>query len=200
MKTLPLRAYASWTDAALLEALRADDRTAFAELYERYWHRVFGLAYRRLASRETAEELVQDLFTDLWHKRAAHTIEHLEPYLLTAISRRVIGHLRAHRVREAYADYCRWHQAEATQETEQTLAAADLSDAFSSALLHLPEQSREIFRLSRLEHFSVLEIAQQLNLSAKAVEYHLTKSMRLLRLHLKDFVLVAALFFTGLLR
>jgi RNA polymerase sigma-70 factor (family 1) len=200
VKTLPLRVYASWTDAALLDALRADDRTAFAELYERYWHRVFGLAYRRLKSRETAEELVQDLFATLWHKRAAHAIEHLEHYLLTAISRRVIGHLRAHQVREAYADYCRWHQAEATQETEHTLAAADLSDAFSNALLHLPEQSREIFRLSRLEHFSVHEIAQQLNLSAKAVEYHLTKSLRLLRLHLKDFVLLVILFLSDSLR
>ena len=199
MNSLPLRVYASWTDEALLQAMQADDRAAFAELYERYWHRVFALAYRRLKSRETAEELVQDLFATLWLKRAAHAIEHLEHYLLAAISRRVIGHLRAHQVREAYADYCRWHQAEATQETEHALAAADLTDAFASALLHLPEQSREIFRLSRLEHFSVHEIAQQLNLSAKAVEYHLTKSLRLLRIHLKDFVLLAILFLSDLL-
>ncbi|WP_198172868.1 RNA polymerase sigma-70 factor [Hymenobacter ginkgonis] len=191
MSSLSLRAYASWTDEALLEALRADDRGAFAELYERYWYRVFALAYRRLKSRETAEELVQDLFAALWHKRAQHAIQHPEHYLLAAIQRRIIGYLRAHQVRTAYADYCRTYQRETTQETEQALAAADLTEAYAKALLRLPEQSREIFRLSRLEYFSVQEISLRLNLSSKAVEYHLTKALRLLRGHLKDFVLAS---------
>jgi RNA polymerase sigma-70 factor (family 1) len=190
-------AYSHWPDAALLQALLADDRAAFAELYERYWYRVFALAHRRLKSRETAEELVQDLFATLWLKRHEHTIEHLEHYLMAAISRRVIGHLRAHQVRTAYADYCRWYQASTTEETEQALAAADLTEAFTQALLHLPEQSREIFRLSRLEHFSVQEIALRLNVSAKTVEYHITKSLRLLRTHLRDFVLLAILFISA---
>jgi len=189
-----LRVYASWTDERLLEALLADDRTAFAELYERYWYRVFALAYRKLKSRETAEELVQDLFACLWHKRAQHAIQHLEHYLLTAINRRVIGYLRAHQVRLAYTDYVRHSQQEATQETEHSLAATDLSEAFARAMRHLPEQSRKIFRLSRLEHCTVPEIALQVNLSAKAVEYHLTKSLKLLRSYLRDFVLVTGAF------
>lgn len=194
MTSLSPPAYANWPDAALLQALLADDRAAFAELYERYWYRVFALAHRRLKSRETAEELVQDLFATLWLKRHQHAIEHLEHYLLAAISRRVIGHLRAHQVRTAYADYCRWHQASTTEETEQDLAAADLTDAFSQALLHLPAQSREVFQLSRLEYFSVQEISLRLNISPKTVEYHITKSLRLLRTHLRDFVLLAVFF------
>lgn len=193
VNSLSPQAYASWADELLLQALLADDRGAFAELYERYWQRVFALAYRRLKSREIAEELVQDLFAALWHKRAQHSIQHLEHYLLAAISRRVLGYLRAHQVRTAYADYCRWQQAEATAETEETLAAADLTDAFAKALLRLPEQSREVVRLSRLEHFSVPEIALRLNLSSKAVEYHLTKALRLLRGHLREFVVVTLL-------
>ena len=193
MNSLSPPAYAHWPDAALLQALLADDRAAFAELYERYWYRVFALAHRRLNSREVAEELVQDLFATLWLKRHQHAIDNLEHYLMTAISRRVIGHLRAHHVRSAYADYCRWHQATTTEETEQALAAADLTEAFSQALLHLPEQSREVFRLSRLEHFSVQEIALRLNISTKTVEYHITKSLRLLRTHLRDFVLLAVI-------
>lgn len=197
MSSPTLRAYTSWSDEALLTALLADDRAAFAEIYERHWYRVFALAYRKLGSRETAEELVQDLFATLWQKRREQAIEQLEPYLLTAINRRVISHLRSHKVRAAYADYCRWTQTQATQETEHALAAADLSEAFTKALLHLPEQSREVFRLSRLEHFSVREISLRLNLSSKAVEYHLTKSMRLLRGHLRDFVLLVIALLLG---
>ncbi|WP_223650627.1 RNA polymerase sigma factor [Hymenobacter psoromatis] len=194
MSSPTLRAYTSWSDEALLTALLADDRAAFAEIYERHWYRVFALAYRKLKVRETAEELVQDLFATLWQKRREQGIEQLEHYLLSAINRRVISYLRGSKVRMAYADYCRWTQTAATQETEYALAAADLSEAFDKALLRLPAQSREVFRLSRLEHFSVREISLQLNLSAKAVEYHLTKSMRLLRGHLRDFVVLALVF------
>jgi RNA polymerase sigma-70 factor (family 1) len=189
-----MRVYSAWSDAALLTALAADDRTAFAEIYERYWYRVFAVAYRKLKSRETAEELVQDLFAGFWHKREQHDIQQLEHYLMAAINRRVIGHLRAHQVRVAYADYCRWYQTDTSEETEKTLAAADLSEAFAKALLLLPAQSREIFRLSRLEHFTVQEISVRLNLSSKAVEYHLTKSLRLLRGYLKDFVVATLVF------
>ncbi|GGF12525.1 DNA-directed RNA polymerase sigma-70 factor [Hymenobacter cavernae] len=174
--------------------MAADNRAAFAEIYERYWYRVFAVAYRKLKSREIAEELVQDLFATLWHKRAEQAIQQLEYYLLAAINRRVIGYLRAHQVRAAYADYCRRYQTETSQETEHLLAATDLSEAFAKALLRLPEQSREIFRLSRLEHIPVADIATQLNLSPKAVEYHLTKSLKLLRTYLRDFTLAATIF------
>lgn len=188
MSSLSLRPYAAWTDAALLEALALDDRGAFAELYERYWYQVFALAYRKLKSRETAEELVQELFATLWHKRAQHSIAQLEHYLLAAINRRVLGYIRAHRVRSHYASYCRTVLTAATHDTEETMAATDLAAAFSRGVELLPAKSREVFRLSRLEHQSVEEIASRLDVTPKAVEYHLTKSLKLLRTYLREFL------------
>ena len=63
------RPYDAWTDEALVGALQTADELAFAEIYERYLHSLSLTAYRKLSSREGAEELVQELFTDLWHKR-----------------------------------------------------------------------------------------------------------------------------------
>jgi RNA polymerase sigma-70 factor (family 1) len=183
-----LRFYASWTDAALLEALATDSRGAFAEIYERYWYQVFAAAYRKLKSRETAEELTQELFAALWHKRAQQTITQLDRYLSVAINHRVIGYIRAHRVRAHYADYCRNLATEETHETEDALAVADLSAAFMRGLELLPEKSREVFQLSRLEHRSVEEIAARLEVTPKTVEYHLTKSLKLLRRYLREFM------------
>lgn len=195
MRSSSIRLYASWTDAALLEALATDDRGAFAEVYERYWYRVFALAYRKLKSRETAEELVQDLFATLWHNRAQQTITQLEHYLLVAINHRVLGYIRAYRVRTHYADYCRKLLSKTTHETEEALAATDLSAAFLRGVELLPEKSREVFRLSRLEHQSVEEIAAHLDVTPKTVEYHLTKSMKLLRTYLREFIVTLLPFF-----
>lgn len=190
VSTSPHQVYTSWTNAALLEALALDDWRAFAEIYERYWYRVFALAYRKLKSRETAEELVQELFAALWHKRGQQIIVQLEEYLLVAINHRVLTYIRAYRVRAHYADYCRSLSTETTHETEELLAAADLSAAFLRSVELLPEKSREVFRLSRLEHQSVEEIAARLDVTPKTVEYHLTKSLKRLRVHLREFLTV----------
>lgn len=186
-----LRQYTSWTDAALLEALRTDDADAFGEIYRRYCYRLFTMAYRKLRSREVAEELVQDLFEALWHKRATGQVQQLEPYLFTAIRYRVINYVKSQHVRAGYELYCRLYQPSTDQSTEKLLAAKDLHAALEAGLRRLPEKSREVFRLSRLEHYTVAEISGRLQLSEKAIEYHITKSLKLLRGYLQDFLLTA---------
>nr|WP_281421278.1 sigma-70 family RNA polymerase sigma factor [Hymenobacter profundi] len=175
-----------------MQAVALDNRGAFAEVYERYWYRVFSLAYRKLKSRETAEELVQELFAALWHKRAEQTIAQLDHYLLAAINHRVLSYIRAYRVRTHYAAYCHTVQIETTHETEEALAASDLTAAFLRGVELLPEKSKQVFQLSRLEHQSVEEIATHLGVTSKTVEYHLTKSLKLLRLYLREFMVMLA--------
>ena len=192
MKFSSARSYASCSDAELADALQADEEGAFAEIYKRYCYRLFALAYRKLGSRETAEELVQDLFENLWERRADQHIQQLDRYLLTAIRYRVINYLKVRKVRAGYDLYCRLAaKTEADTTTEDTLALHDLSGALLASVQQLPEKSREIFQLSRLEHYSVAEISARVNLSEKSVEYHLTKSLKLLRSYLRDFLLVA---------
>lgn len=190
-----LRLPAARTDEELLAALRADDCDAFAEIFRRYSARLFELAYGKFRCRETAEELVQGLFEALWHRRAERQAQQLESYLFSALKYRILNHIRDRKVRESYAAYCRLGQTEAVATTEEAIAVEDLQTALLRGMQQLPEKSREIFRLSRLEQFTVPEIALQVNLSAKAVEFHLTRSLKLLRVHLKDFLVVAALLF-----
>jgi RNA polymerase sigma-70 factor (ECF subfamily) len=62
------------------------------------------------------------------------------------------------------------------------------------AVSRLPEKSQQVFRLNRLEGKSIREIANLMKLSEKAIEYHLTKSLKELRIHLKDFILALFIF------
>jgi RNA polymerase sigma-70 factor (ECF subfamily) len=63
----------------------------------------------------------------------------------------------------------------------------ELTDEIEKALNRLPEKSADVFRRSRFENQPVKEIAKQLNLSEKAVEYHLTKSLKYLKNTLKSY-------------
>jgi len=71
---------------AWLQALKMGDRNAFTQLYDFYWQRLFSVAYNYTRSRETAQELVQDVFMSIWVKREELVVRtNLESYLYGAI-------------------------------------------------------------------------------------------------------------------
>jgi RNA polymerase sigma-70 factor (ECF subfamily) len=63
-----------------------------------------------------------------------------------------------------------------------------LADALEQGMERLPEKTKAVFMLNRLQGKSLPEISKALNLSEKAIQYHLTKSLKELRLHLKDYI------------
>lgn len=189
-----LRLPAAWNDADLLAALPKGHEGAFAEIYRRYGLQLLEQASRKTGSREAGEEIVQDIFTALWQRREhAANIQKLPEYLSTAVKFRVINRIKNRYTHEDYVAYCRTVATEADHRTEQELAATDLAGALHVGLTHLPSHTREIFQLSRFEHQTVPEIAGRLKLTPKAVEYHITRALKLLRVSLKDFLPVLLL-------
>lgn len=181
------------TDLELLEAIQHDDEEAFAELFRRYWKKVHAMAYPRVRSKEVTAEIVQDIFISLWDKRASHSIRHLPSYLYTTVKNKALNYAEAQVVRKNYWDYCRKFFPDRDNVTENTVEFDELMEAIETGMEHLPEKSKKIFRLNRLEGRSVPEIADALNLSEKAIEYHLTQSVKKLRLHLKDFIITVSM-------
>jgi RNA polymerase sigma-70 factor (family 1) len=184
------RPYAACGDDVLVRALQAEDERAFAEIYARYWPPLYTLACRKLHSGPDAEEVVQDLFVALWRKRATAQIQQLEAYLFSAAKYRIIDCLRARLTHQGYVRYAAPRLRLADSGTEETLGAAELAAALAASVGSLPEHARQIYQLSREQYRSVPEIAVQLNLAPKTVEYHLTRSLRFLRARLKDFLLL----------
>ncbi|THU38485.1 RNA polymerase sigma-70 factor [Niastella caeni] len=179
------------TDEILLRLLKADDDKAFKEIYSRYWKPVFEAAYRRLASTEIAKELVQTIFLRIWEKRHTIQINHLQSYLQTAIKNRVINYIESTLVHKKYLQHVIDTTAGDCQGTESTVHFHELSQALEKAINRLPEKTRHVFRLSRFDHLTIREIATNLNISEKAVEYHITQSLKTLRLYLKDYLDIA---------
>lgn len=181
------------TEAELLKGLCAGHKDAFEEIFKRYWQQLYNTAFSKLQSHDEAEEIVQNIFCDLWNKRKALLIENLSWYLHTSIRNRVLNQIR-HKITER--KYCEYYKAffpQKSNATENTIHYADLSEAVEVAMNKLPKKSRLVFKLNRLEGRSIAEIASSLKLSKKAIEYHLTKSLKELRVQLKDFILLLPL-------
>lgn len=181
------------SDEQLVEALRLGDEKAFAEIFRRHWKKIYHIAYQKIGSEILAEELVHELFLTLWEKRCTIAINNLVPYLVTAIKHRVISQIRTQVVHKKYWDYYKTIFRETDDVTDKQVEYNELLNVLENGVSELPEKSRQVFQLNRIQGRSISEIAAALNVSEKAIEYHLTRSLKYLRVHLKDFILPSIL-------
>ena len=181
--------YRLLSDDLLTKLLKTSDETALKEIYLRHWQSLFQAALRKVRVKEIAEELVQNIFVSLWDRRAIQSIEQLSCYLHTAIKYQVINYLKSKILDKKYLLHAVQQSASEDNSCESALLTHELSLAIDHAIRELPPKTQLVFRLSRYENRSIREISQSMNISEKAVEYHITQSLKIMRLHLKEFIL-----------
>lgn len=189
-----MRNFEKFSDKELSVLLCKGDTGAFEEIFNRYWSLLYTAAYKRVKSKEGAEEIVQDLFTLLWTKRDRIQIHtSLAGYLFTSIRYMVLNHIQKEVVRDSYKDSLQSINI-FDNSTEETVFLNDLNRSIEKELDHLPPKCRSVFELSRKEHKTNREIAEVLGISEKTVEGHLTKAIRQLKVTLSDFSRLASWF------
>lgn len=176
--------------------IQQGDTLAFDEMYEKYWAKLYAFAYNRLREKEACEEIIQDIFVSLWANRENLQItSSLSGYLFQAVKYQMLNFMKSTQVRNSYIDsFNHFRDALFDDSTNEQMALNDLKMMLEKSIEELPDKCQEVFRLSRIHHLSIQEIALQLNISHKTVENHLTKALKHLRSSLGDF-LVFSLFF-----
>lgn len=185
---LLITSFASYTDEQLVASVREGNDAAFAELFNRNWDRVFGMVYSRIKDRATTEGITQDIFMKLWDKRADLTIDNFQAYLYTCVKNRCINYIESKIAQRKHWERYKVFLPVEDDSTNKAIAFNDLKEALEKGLNTIPEKSKQIFALSRFEGQSVKEIAGKMNLSEKAIQYHLTRSVKELRVYLKEFL------------
>lgn len=178
-------ALSSYTEDDLLRLLAADDRNAFAEIYNRYWQFLLGMAYHRIKDWQAAEDIVHDVFASLWLNRQKTEIKSLKNYLAVAVKYMILKEVRKAVLRKTYQ--------QRIIPSPLYVAASDTAfdnrriiEIVQKEIASLPEKCRLIFSFSREKGMTVKEIAGQLNISPKTVENQLNKALRRLRGSIKD--------------
>lgn len=179
--------YQNLTDEVLVDFLCKSDEKAFEAIYHRYWSNVFRFAITRVHEQAIAEDLCHDIFLSLWQRRHVLTIRCLEAWLIQSVKYSVINHLKGQLTDKQYVQGLWSVKDGSDRQTEYAIEFNNLYLAWQTGIKNLPQRSKEIFQLSKIQHRSNKEIAYQLNLTEKAVEYHITKALKILRIHLKDF-------------
>lgn len=175
----------STAPGAVDEEPRRTDRELFVEVYEKYWNKLYEIAYRRLPDKESAEEVVQEIFTDLWEKRDIRNIRNVENYLTRAIKFAIIDHIRRLSARKRFLDYHKTFLEIQTVD-QSVLDYQELPEILQDSMGGLSDTTRKIFWFNHIMDWKKDRIADYFQLSEKAIEYHLTKSLKTVKIYLKN--------------
>ena len=176
---------------------------SFNEIYTSYYKKSFFFAKSYVHDDLAAEDIASESLIKLWEKLKTEKIDYIEPLLLTILKNKALDYLKHEEVkRTAFESMADWHQQELSIRIS-TLESCDPNEIFSDevesiireTLKLLPEQTRRIFLLSRFENKSNKEIAEQMGVSIKGVEYHISKALKALRITLKDYLPLFYFFF-----
>ena len=154
---------------------RLDDQQAYKELYTSLYGFLFSFARTIVHSRESAEEIVSDVFIKLWERRGElEKIENLKVYLYVATRNIAFNYLD--KQRRSPTNSIDDVEAEFTSiyfDPEQLLVTADMLALIQKAIDQLPPKCKMIFKLAKEDGLKYREVAEVLNLSIKTVENQL---------------------------
>lgn len=171
--------------------------TTFSQFFTENKEKFLAFAYSYLRNKAEAEDLLMESMVSLWENREKWKEgSSLHALLLTIIKNKALNFLAHEQVRlraEEAIDNHKQRELElriSTLETcdPDTIFDAEIQQLVRKALSQLPEQSRRIFILSRYHNAPNKKIAEQLGVSVKTVEFHMTKALKLLRQELKDYL------------
>ncbi|MBS9525227.1 RNA polymerase sigma-70 factor [Litoribacter alkaliphilus] len=163
----------------------------FNLLFEEHWQLLYKAAYSRIPDQVVVEDIVQDIFIDIWNRRHQISINtSIRAYLLTAVKYRVLKYLD----QNSHHYFVDVYEMEIEGKKEDFAFSMDeLYTQLEVALGKLPEKSRLIFKMNRIEGYSASEIAEKLDLAPQTVQNQLSRSLKVVRGELSHLAPMAAM-------
>jgi RNA polymerase sigma-70 factor (family 1) len=173
----------------LLLQIALGNEAAFAHLVNHYWQKVFSICLTYVKLPETAEDISQEIFLKIWHKRESlSTIDSFDNYIFIITRNTVVSTLRKtsfqKNVQAEIADTIAASQMSA----EDMLVSKKLSELLANAVTCLPPQQQKIWQLSRDGGLSHEDIAREMGISKNTVKVHLVRAINFIRTYLSQYL------------
>ena len=199
------------TVTSIASTLTADTRTeqlsqlseekVFEELFRKYYSKLSVFANKFVNDLQVSEEIVSDTFTYLWAQKDFLKFNNsAKAYLYRMVQNRCLNYLKHKKIESEYVNYLARHNmlSEIPELSRNPYQEKELAQQIQRAIQDLPEKCREVFKLSRFEQLKNKEIAEQLNISPKTVERHMTIALERMRVCLKHLFVILLLTFYGI--
>lgn len=178
-----------------VENIREGDHQAFEKLFKCYYLPLTRFSWRYVESKAIAEELVQEIFSEIWEDREELSIvESVRSYLYKAVKHRSLNYLKHQKMEFKYDS--RWIEEKekmTTIDLKDQERIEQIKEAIQKAIEELPPRSKMTYKLHRYDGLTYREIAEVMDISVKTVESQMTRTLKILRerlSHLLPFLLI----------
>ncbi len=169
----------------ILERLKQGDRIAFDFVFKLYWDPLLIYLSKLVKDRTDAEDLLQNIFVNLWNKAQSSEIQHLHTWLYGAARKSALFYHRTQgNQKKLIASILDYIQVEGFSLSEQQ-QGKELQQIIDREIEQLPAKMKEVFILSRQEQLSYKEIAERLEISDQTVKKQISNALSILRNNLK---------------
>ncbi|MCX2485784.1 RNA polymerase sigma factor [Pedobacter sp. MR2016-24] len=174
--------YSRLTDFELADMLKKGEEKAFREIYNRYWDRAYIKSYKRINDALEAEEIVQDIFCNLWRKRDTFSlVKGFDNYFAGAVKFEVINRFAKQARQAKLKNQAMSSFSEIDNSTINDIDLKEFQHQLQQSILELPDKCGQVFRLKFEKDYTQQQIAEELQISEKTVEAHLSKARKLLK-------------------
>ena len=169
------------------------DKSDFENLFKLHYSVLCSYANKFLEDGDASEEIVQDLFCNLWNNREKLEISSIKSYLFRAVRNSCYNLIKHINIREEYKAYNESEIKLEEDKIEDSLNASELELKIRETIDLLPTERKKVFMLSRFEGLKYKEIAEKQNISIKTVENQMGKAIKFLKEQLSEYMILASI-------
>ena len=174
------------SDEKLFALIKKGNELAFDVFFKRHWKNLFRTVSSFLSDKQVAEDIVQDIFVRLWARKKVIVTDNIAAYLFKAAKLQAYKQFRDRKITAGVLE--RASNLAFAYDTENQINFSQVQEHFQASLLSMPEKTRLVFKMSRLKNLSHKEISEELGISLKTVEYHVSLGLKHLRKHMTEFI------------
>ncbi len=176
----------------LAKLLAEGEHVALKTLYDDYSRRIYGFCVKSNLSQEDAKDVLQEVFVRIWNQRKTLTPDiKIESYIFS-IARNIIADKFRLLLKNKIALEYQIYLMTPTNSTESMVYYNELKEEIDRTFNSMPEMRKLVFQLSRFKGYSNKEIAEELGISPRTVESHISKALQSFRINLGQSTAVIA--------
>ena len=160
-----------------------DDQAKFKQYFDAYYKPVRNYLFYKTGDKDLADDATQQVFLRLWEIRETIKQDTVKSLIYTIATNIVLNHFKHQKVVYQFA----MKQSDEHSESDSAdfeLRQKEFNDKLNNVLEKIPENSRNVFLMNRIEELSYNEIAERLGLSVKAIEKRMHQALEIIKTHL----------------
>ncbi len=179
----------------IISRMKRDDKSAMDELFHFYYHRLFHFSKSILKIENEIDDILQDVFVKIWLNRTKiDNAETFNAFIYTITKNEVLNLIRSNLRNQSFRNELYTRAVAEEYQTPNEIEYTEIKAGIDKIVANLPPKRQQVFILSRTESLSNKEIAQQLNISEKTVEDHITHAIKHIKSSMKEMGLISILY------